>query len=256
MAATILRLLRLLREGSRGGASGVFVIRIAAAGFAYAGQVLAARLRGFDAYGIFATVWVWTALIGHTLTLGLAQSACRFLPEDQARGDGDHARGFLRAGAFVTGGIALSAGGLGLALLRLEPDLLAAPYRTPAMIAAAILPIFAMQDYCEGVARSQNWLGLAIAPPYLVRQSAMMAFMVAACLLGAPPLAETAMACMFVAALVAAAAILCLILMPLRGPLGAAIAMATAATARAAALSLAAKALHRLPTPVWAAAAA
>ena len=208
MAATIqpapaLRRLRLLREGFGGGASTVFVIRIAAAGFAYAGQVLAARLTGFDAYGIFATVWVWTALVGHTLTLGLAQSACRFLPEAQARGDIDHARGFLRAGALVTGGTALSAGGLGLALLILEPDLLPAPYRIPAMIAAAILPVFALQDYCEGVARSQNWLGLAIAPPYLLRQSAMMAFMVAAYALGAPPLAETAMACMFAAAVVA-----------------------------------------------------
>ncbi len=208
MAATILpapalRRLRLLREGFGGGASTVFAIRIAAAGFAYAGQVLAARLLGFDAYGIFATVWVWTALIGHTLTLGLAQSASRFLPEDQARGDIAHARGFLRAGAFVTGGIALSAGGLGVALLLVEPDLLPAPYRVPVMIAAAILPVFAVQDYCEGVARSQNWLALAIAPPYLLRQSAMMGFMVAAALFGAPPTAETAMACMFAAALMA-----------------------------------------------------
>ncbi|MCJ2012873.1 lipopolysaccharide biosynthesis protein [Methylobacterium sp. J-076] len=207
MAATIrpaaaFHRLHLLREGVGRGASAVFVIRVASAGFAYAAQVLAARLMGWDGYGIFATAWVWTALVGHSLTLGLSQGACRFLPEDQARGDADHVRGFLRAGALVTGGTALAAGGLGMALVLLEPGLLPAPYRIPVLIAAAILPVFAMQDYLEGIARSQNWLGLAIVPPYLLRQSAMMAFLVGAVLLGAPPVAGTAMACMFAAALV------------------------------------------------------
>jgi len=202
LSAPILGRLSLLRQGFGGGASTVFAIRISAAGFAYAGQVLAARVMGWDAYGIFATVWGWTALVGHTLTLGLAQGASRFLPEDQARGDADHARGYVRAGALVTGGTALAAAGLGLALLWLEPGLLGATYRAPALIAALILPVFAMQDYCEGIARSQNWLGLAIAPPYLLRQAAMMAFLAGAMLLGAPAVAETAMTCMFAAALV------------------------------------------------------
>ncbi len=90
-----------------------------------------------------------------------------------------------------------------MALILLEPGLLPEPYRAPALMAALILPVFAMQDYFEGVARSQSWLGLAIAPPYLLRQAAMMAFMVAALLLGAPPRAETAMSCMLAVAVIA-----------------------------------------------------
>ena len=53
-------------------------------------------------------------------------------------------------------------------------------------------------------------------------------------------------------AAVAAAVLLCLILVPVWGSLGAAVAMAGASIARAAALALAAKALHRLKTPIWA----
>ena len=183
----------------------VFAIRVGSAGFAYGSQVLAARLMGWDAYGIFASVWVWTAMLGHTLTLGLSQGACRFVPANQAQGDLDLARGYIRAGALMTGGAALAVAGLGAALLVLEPDLFAPAYRAPIAVALGVMPLFALQDYLEGVARSQNWIGLAIAPPYLLRQTLMMTAMVAAILLGAPPRAEVAMACMLIAAAAATA---------------------------------------------------
>jgi O-antigen/teichoic acid export membrane protein len=195
--------LRALGAGPARAALTVFAIRVGSAGCAYCAQALAARLLGWDSYGVFAAVWVWTAMLGHTLTLGLSQGACRFVPGDQARGDLDHARGYVRAGALVTGGAALAVSGLGIALLLLEPDLVAPAYRAPVLVAACVMPLFALQDFLEGVARSQDWVSLAIAPPYLLRQTVMMAAMVAAVLLGAPPRAETAMACMLAAALVA-----------------------------------------------------
>ncbi len=201
--ASALDRLRDLRGGPARAALTVFAIRVSAAGFAYGAQVLAARLMGWDAYGVFAAVWVWTAMLGHALTLGLSQGACRFVPGDQARGDLEHARGYIRAGAFVTGGAACSVAALGAALLFLEPGLFAPAHRAPLLIAACVMPLFALQDYLEGVARSQDWVGLAIAPPYLLRQSVMMACMVAAVLLGAPPRAEVAMACLLAAAAVA-----------------------------------------------------
>lgn len=201
--ASVLVRLRVLRAGPARAALTVFAIRVSSAGFAYGSQVLAARLMGWDAYGVFAAIWVWTAMLGHALTLGLSQGACRFLPGDQARGDLDHARGYIRAGACVTAGAALSVAGLGVALLFLEPGLFAPAYRAPLLIAACVMPLFALQDYLEGVARSQDWVGLAIAPPYLLRQTVMMVCMVGAVLLGAPPRAEVAMACMLIAAAVA-----------------------------------------------------
>ncbi len=205
LPARAVRRLWALRGGPQRVALTVFAIRVGSAGFAYISQVLAARLMGWEAYGIFASVWVWTAMLGHTLTLGLSQGACRFVPANQAQGDLDLARGYIRAGALVTGGAALAVAGLGAALLLLEPDLIAPAYRAPIAVAVCVMPLFALQDYLEGVARSQNWIGLAIAPPYLLRQTLMMAGMIAAILLGAPPRAEVAMACMLAAAVAATA---------------------------------------------------
>ena len=217
--AALARRLNALRSGPARAAVTVFAIRVGSAGFAYAAQVLAARLMGWDSYGVFASVWVWTAMLGHTLTLGLSQGACRFVPTDQARGDLDLARGYIRAGALVTGGAAVSVAGLGAALLWLEPGLFAPAYRAPVAVALCVMPLFALQDYLEGVARSQNWVGLAIAPPYLLRQSLMMACMIAAVLLGAPPRAEVAMACMLVAAACATALQAALLVARLRADL-------------------------------------
>ncbi len=64
-----------LRGGAAGAAIHVFAIRIGAAGFAYVGQVLMARLMGGTEYGIFAAIWVWIAILGHSATLGLSQGA-------------------------------------------------------------------------------------------------------------------------------------------------------------------------------------
>ncbi|KAB1072637.1 lipopolysaccharide biosynthesis protein [Methylobacterium planeticum] len=187
--------LKAARAGPARAALDVFAIRIAAAGFGYGAQVLMARLMGGAEYGIFASVWVWTAILGHTATLGLSQGACRFLPADQARGDLDAARGFLAGGALATLGAALAVTLAGLALIGLDGARIAEPYAAPLLIAALVLPLFALQDYLEGVARSQNWAVLAIAPPYLLRQGLIMATMVAAVLLGAPPRASVALAC-------------------------------------------------------------
>ena len=103
--------LRLVATGPARAALDVFAIRIASAGFAYGAQVLAARLMGWQEYGIFATVWVWTAMTGHTVTLGLSQGACRFLPVDQARGDLDHGPGLSRRRRVAIGGAALAVAG-------------------------------------------------------------------------------------------------------------------------------------------------
>lgn len=195
--------IRAVATGPARAALDVFAIRIASAGFAYGAQVLTARLMGWQEYGIFATIWVWTAMIGHSVTLGLSQGACRFLPVDQARGDLDHARGYLAAGAAAIAGAALAVALLGAAILAFRPEWVSGPYRAPLLVAALVLPLFALQDFLEGVARSQNWAVLAIAPPYLLRQAVMMAAMLAAVLLGAPAEAWVAMACMLAAAILA-----------------------------------------------------
>ncbi|WP_375408635.1 lipopolysaccharide biosynthesis protein [uncultured Methylobacterium sp.] len=174
----------------------VFAIRIAAAGFAYLAQVLMARLMGATEYGTFAAISVWIAILGHSATLGFSQGACRFIPADQAGDDLDAVRGFIRGGAALSAAGGLVLAGLGLAAVAIEGSLLAGPYAAPILVAALVLPLFALQDYGEGVARSQNWAVLAIAPPYLLRQGLMMVAMVVAVGAGAPPEAWIAMACL------------------------------------------------------------
>ena len=214
--STALARLRSLRATAAVSALAVFAVRIAAAGFAYGAQVLMARMMGGAEYGIFATVWVWIAILGHTATFGLSQGACRFLPADQATGRLDSVRGFLLGGALASlgGGLALSLGGLAVAFL--QGGLLAGPYGTPILVAALVVPLFAFQDYLEGVARSQGWPLLAIAPPYLLRQALIMAAMVGAVLSGAPAEAWVAIACTLAATGLAATVQAVLLLARLR----------------------------------------
>ncbi len=197
--------LRALRMGAAGAAIHVFAIRIASAGFAYVAQVTMARLMGGTEYGIFAALWVWIAILGHSSTLGLSQGACRFLPADQARGDLALVRGYVIGGAAVTLTCSILVALAGLGLVWCEGSLLQGAYATPLLVAVLVLPLFALQDYCEGLARSQNWAVLAIAPPYLLRQGLIMTAMLGAVALGAPAEAWVAVACTLVATGVAVA---------------------------------------------------
>jgi O-antigen/teichoic acid export membrane protein len=167
--------LKAVRSGAGFSAASVFAVRIAAAGFAYIAQVLMARMMGGSEYGIFAAVWVWIAILGHSATLGLSQGACRFMPADEALGRHAEVRGFLFGGAAVSmaGGLVVSL--VGFLMLKAEGSLLAGPYGAPIVLGGLVLPLFAFQDYLEGVARSRNWAVLAIAPPYLLRQGLIMA---------------------------------------------------------------------------------
>ncbi|MCJ2128381.1 lipopolysaccharide biosynthesis protein [Methylobacterium sp. E-045] len=215
LGAAIVRF-RTFRAGAAGAALDVFAIRIAAALFAYGAQVLMARVMGRTEYGIFASIWVWIAILGHSSTLGFAQGACRFLPADQARGDLAHVCGFLIGGAWVTGACACAVACLGLALVWMHGTLLNGPYAGPLLLAALVLPFFTLQDYLEGVARSQNWAVLAIAPPYLLRQGLIMAAMLGAVAIGAPAEAWVAVACTLAATGIALAVQAWIVILRLR----------------------------------------
>jgi O-antigen/teichoic acid export membrane protein len=183
----------------------VLAARVGAAGCAYVAQVLMARLMGGSEYGIFATAWVWIAILGHASTWGFGQAACRFVPAYRAAGEDDAARGFLGAGVVVAlvGGALVALVGAGLVWLGrggLGPDRVA-----PFLLALAVVPVFALQDFCEGAARGFGWPLLAIAPPYLVRQALVMGAMAAALWLGAPAEAWVAVAATLVATALALA---------------------------------------------------
>ena len=59
---------------------------------------------------------------------------------------------------------------VGALALWFAQDFLAQTYVLPLAMVLLVLPIFALQDYAEGVARSFNWTTLAIVPPFIFRQ--------------------------------------------------------------------------------------
>jgi O-antigen/teichoic acid export membrane protein len=173
----------------------VFVIRMAGAALAYGTQVLVARIMGKPEYGVFATAWVWIIVLGHASLWGLGQATCRFIPHYRARGETDRVRGFLAGGFGFTAMSGLVTAMLAAALLWLGRGQIAEPYLWPLAFAVLVVPVLALQDYVEAVARSFNWVGLAIAPPYIVRQSLIGAVLIASITLGAPAQAWVAVAC-------------------------------------------------------------
>jgi O-antigen/teichoic acid export membrane protein len=177
----------------------VFLIRIVGAALAYGTQVLVARLMGRPEYGVFAEAWVLITVLGHAALWGLSQATCRFVPHYRARGETDLVRGFLVGGASFTLLSGLVTALLGGAVLWFARGWIDETFFWPFVFALLVVPVLAFQDYVEAVARSFNWVGLAIAPPYIVRQSLIAAILIASMLMGAPAQAWVAIACTLVA---------------------------------------------------------
>ena len=102
-------------------------------------------------------------------------------------------RGFLSGSRWLAVGIAtlvavVCAGGIRL----LEPwldDYLVLPL----YLACAMLPAYALASVQDGIARSYDWIGLAMVPTYIVRQFVLTVLMAAAYFGGMPMNAVTAM---------------------------------------------------------------
>lgn len=184
-------------------AATVFAIRIAGAALAYGTQVLLARLMGKEAYGVFAIAWVWILILGHVAVFGLAQCVCRFVPAYRIGRELALARGFLASGTVATLVSATLIALVGALLLWLVQGLLNPAYLLPLAVALLVLPVFALQDYLEGVARSFNWVTLAIGPPFIIRPAAIALAMGGAVWLGVPAETWVAVACTFIATAVA-----------------------------------------------------
>jgi O-antigen/teichoic acid export membrane protein len=183
----------------------VFAIRLAGAALNYGTQVLLARLMGNDAYGVFATTWVWILIVSHLTLFGLAQSICRLVPVYRVRDELHLARGLIVGGAMAALSLAAILALGGALLLWLTQSLLSPDYVLPFAIALMVLPVFTLQDYLEGLARSFNWMTLALGPPFMIRPLLIVLGMITATLLGAPPAAWVATASTLVAASVATA---------------------------------------------------
>lgn len=157
-----------------------FLIRVASAGLAFLSQVLLARWMGGFEFGIYVYVCTWLMLIGGLVDLGLASSSQRIIPEYSGRGDFAHLRGFISGSrwlAFAIACLVAIAGASGVWLLQPWLDDYAV---IPLYLACAALPIHGVMHTQDGIARSYNWMNLALLPHYIVRQLILILLMGAA----------------------------------------------------------------------------
>lgn len=189
-------------RGHAGRASLVaFAIRIASAAIALVSQVLMARwMGGFD-YGVFVLVWTVMIMVGDISCLGFQTSIIRFIPEYRERRQPAELRGAIQAARVFVLVTSSFVAALGLAGVWLFSDRIESYYVLPFYLGLACLPVIALSDVLEGVARANGWSVLALAPVYIVRPLLILALMGGAVVLGHPPSAQVAVVCALLATL-------------------------------------------------------
>jgi len=174
-------------------AGAAFMIRVVSAALAYLVQVLLARWMGSFEFGVYIYAWTWVLMIGGLCDLGLASSAQRFIPEYAGKKQLELLRGFLSGSrwlvlALATGWALIAAAGVWL----LGPHLQA--YEIwPLYLACATLPLFTVGRAQDGIARSYDWMNLALIPAYIIRPILLVAVMAIAFAMKLPTDATTAM---------------------------------------------------------------
>lgn len=197
LSGTVSRLRALFADGSdsslaRRLAGAAFLIRVVSALLAFISQILLARwMGGFD-FGIYIYAWTWVLLIGGMVDLGLGSATQRFIPEYTEHRQLALLRGYLRGSRFLATGIATVIALAGAAAVTLLRPYLGADTVIPLYLSCAALPIFGLGQVLSGIARSYDWVNLGLAPTYVLRQVALLAFMGLAYALGMPTDATTA----------------------------------------------------------------
>jgi O-antigen/teichoic acid export membrane protein len=174
-------------------AGSAFVMRVASAGLTYVSQILFARWMGRFEFGLYVYVWTWLLLLGSFTPLGVSSSAQRFIPEYSGRGDFDRLRGFLFGSRLLPIFVGLPIAVLGAAAVYGLGDRVPSYYLLPLVLACLCLPIHGASDVNGGIARSYNWINLAIVPAYLLRPALLLGGMAAVYFAGFYPSAVVAM---------------------------------------------------------------
>jgi O-antigen/teichoic acid export membrane protein len=169
-----------------------FTIRIISAVIAFVSQVLMARWMGSFEYGIFVLVWVTMVIVGNLACLGFHTSVIRFIPEYRERGLLAELRGILVASRLFVLIASTAIAGLGALGIWLCSAWIENYYVVPFILGVICLPMIAMGDLLQGLARANSWALFALSPTYLVRPVLILVFMALMLGLGYVPDAKTA----------------------------------------------------------------
>ena len=182
------------RSVSRRIALVTFIVRIISAVIAYVSQVLLARWMGGFEYGVFVVVWVGAVILGGLACLGIQTAVLRFVPEYTERGEVQLLRGVI-VGSRIQGVVASTFFALiGAAGLYYFGDHLESYYLIPLYLGAITLPMLAIAEIQDNLARAFNWADLSLWPTFIARPLLIIALMLGALKFGAPASAVTAMA--------------------------------------------------------------
>jgi O-antigen/teichoic acid export membrane protein len=154
-----------------------FSIRIISAFIAFVSQVLMARWIGSFEYGIFVLVWTTVIILGNLSCLGFHTSVIRYLPEYREHGLLDELRGILftsRVFVLVSSSLIAALGALGIWLFA---DSFESYYVVPFYLALTCLPMIALGDTLQGIARANSWAIAALSPTYLIRPVLILVLM-------------------------------------------------------------------------------
>jgi len=176
-----------------------FAARIVSAIILYVSQVLLARWMGDFEYGVFVVVWVAAVILGSLGCLGIHVAVLRFVPEYGERGQMPLLRGIIvgsRVQGLIAATVLAALAGLGLYAFG---DQVSSYYLIPLYLGAVTLPMMAIGEIQDGLARAFNWANLAVAPTYIIRPLLILAGMGLAVAAGATPDAVTAMAAVIAA---------------------------------------------------------
>ncbi|MBM3529747.1 MAG: flippase [Alphaproteobacteria bacterium] len=173
-------------------AGAAFMIRVASAGIIYLSQILLARWMGTHEFGIYVYVWTLVLLLGDLSDFGLSSAAQRFVPEYRRSNANDLLRGFISRSRWIACGSAIVIAAIGATTVHLLRDYIPAYLALPVSIAFVTLPFFTVMQVQDGIARSHNWINLALLPPFVVRHVVILALVLAAYLLSFPATAVTA----------------------------------------------------------------
>ncbi|TAK47524.1 MAG: flippase [Xanthobacteraceae bacterium] len=162
----------------------VFAIRVVSASLAYVAQILLARWMGGSDYGVYVYVWTWVLLIGSMLDFGISVSAQKFIPEYRAAGNGDLLRGFLAGSRWLTFAVSSMLALLLAGVVRLATPFIDPQTVLPLYLGCLTLPAFVVANTQDGIARSYDWMRLALMPQFIARQSLIIGFTAGAFALG------------------------------------------------------------------------
>ncbi len=170
-----------------------FAIRLASAAIAFVSQVLLARWMGTFEYGIFVLVWTTMIILGAISGLGFHGSVVRFIPEYREQGRFAELRALLLGSRLFVFAASTAIALVGAGLLWMLTGRFEDYYLVPFYLGIVCLPMIAVSDLAQGIARAHSWPLLALLPVYILRPVLILVFMAGALVAGYSATAETAM---------------------------------------------------------------